>query len=832
MKGDFSRIRFNPAKQYTSVLKQQGRVDLDADANEQCFIDESLRDTINQDVIGPWGGPEDNAGFAIEIRGEAIWISPGRYYVHGLLVENPRILNYDDQPYLIEPKFTAADLLNQLLEAGEGASLGFVLEVWQRLATALDDPCLTEPALGQADTTARLQTVWRVVASVSSSNNAAQREKINISHVGSYPIAGLRVGSGEAETNVIDQLSPCCQSLYNLRGAQHLGQMGASAPAGGNDCGCQPIAAAGYQGLENQLYRVEIQTGGDLTSATFKWSRENGSVVTQVTSVGNNSTVISVASLGPDANLGFQAGQWVELTDDSYLFGDNPNQPGNLFQIDSVNQATLQVTMTVPVFGIDTTLNARMRRWDQSGASASSSGIPVSDSLIPLENGIEVNFRVRGEFQPGDYWTIPARTANGQIDWPPCGSNGSYYEPAAYMPVYQAPLACVGLRRLDKRLIAKGRTPQSRFLVNDCRLLFPPLIAVNAAASAAALHVSAISWTNDDILTIDTLLKNGLSVTFDQATTCPWGGGNFQVYLEPPMAPGVFLAMEEGKLPGITKPTFASPLGTDCFLRTVMALDPPWGVTVSGNQVSWITPVTSTPNNVNYGAWEVLVALNTLLGWLNPIGFARVRVRLIGGAIYGDGVNGNIYLDGQSLGETGSRALDSSESVNYNLPSGNSAARSDYEGWFYLAPTVFVTNVVIQGVENNQTVKSPLTALKVIVDSNNQLKSLQVGETATITLTGVQALITLSYPSVAPTTVTLVFTGTGAGSVVTIASSVTIPAGQKTFPIPINIISNPGGGVTDTVTLIASISAVGTTLPCNIQPQLSITGMTPPVNYQ
>ena len=38
------------------------------------------------------------------------------------------------------------------------------LEVWQRLVTALDDPCLREPALGQADTTARLQTVWRVVA--------------------------------------------------------------------------------------------------------------------------------------------------------------------------------------------------------------------------------------------------------------------------------------------------------------------------------------------------------------------------------------------------------------------------------------------------------------------------------------------------------------------------------------------------------------------------------------------------------------------------------------------------------------------------------------------
>ena len=39
MKGDFSRIRFNPGKQYTAVLEQQGRVSLDADTNEQAAMD-------------------------------------------------------------------------------------------------------------------------------------------------------------------------------------------------------------------------------------------------------------------------------------------------------------------------------------------------------------------------------------------------------------------------------------------------------------------------------------------------------------------------------------------------------------------------------------------------------------------------------------------------------------------------------------------------------------------------------------------------------------------------------------------------------------------------
>ena len=52
--------------------------------------------------------------------------------------------------------------------------LVLVLEVWQRLVTALDDPCLLEPALGQADTTARLQTVWRVVGSINQTTATPQ----------------------------------------------------------------------------------------------------------------------------------------------------------------------------------------------------------------------------------------------------------------------------------------------------------------------------------------------------------------------------------------------------------------------------------------------------------------------------------------------------------------------------------------------------------------------------------------------------------------------------------------------------------------------------------
>jgi hypothetical protein len=807
MKGDFSRIRFEKNKHYTAVLEQQGRVDLDADANEQRAIDLTLRETINTDVIGRYGAPEFDAGFAINIdNSNHILIGPGRYYVDGILCENKDWVDYDSQPYLIGTAQNESQLINQLSRAAAGSTLGLVLEVWQRLVTPLDDPCLLEPALGQADTTARLQTVWRVVGSINPASTAA---------------GNIQPG------DPIGQLPPCCQALYQGTSAQHGGKMGAGLNQAGSDCGCQPIAAAGYQGLENQLYRVEIHNPGDINTATFKWSRENGSVLASVTSVAAGSPIITVSTLGPDANLGFQPGQWVELSDDTYQFGDTPNQHGLLFQIQSVAPATMQVTMTTPVFGIDTTQNARMRRWDQAGASAASSGIHVSGTPIPLENGIQVDFK-GGPFQTGDYWTVPARTANGQIDWPPCGGDGDHFQSAGYIRIHRAPLACVALRTA-----VRGK-PASRFAINDCRLLFPPLTSVNAANTAAALHVSATSWTNDDIMTVDTMLLKGVSVTFDQPTTCPWGGGNFQVTLEPPFGGGDAWTRQEGNLPGIPKPTFGGAPSTDSFLRTVLELDPPFGITVTGNQVFWLLPpptggtisnTGASVGGVDYALFELLPVLNGLLSWQNFIGYGRVRVRLIGGAIYGSGTSGNMYLDGQSLGQTFNRAMDNSPAVRYNVPSGGASAVSDFEGWFYLAPSLVITNVVIQGTSGANVI--PVSAIKVIVDFNNNITGFQIGETQTVT--NLQATVTLSYPPVAPIAISLVFSGPGAGTIVTIAGSVTAQPGQTSFTTPINVIANPGAGVKDTVTLTASVpSAIGA-IPAAQQPTLTITGMAPPI---
>jgi hypothetical protein len=521
MKGDFSRLRFSQKKNYTSVMQQQGRVSLDSDANEQSAIYDYLRTTETIDVVGIVGGPVHDEGFKISVNGDAIEIGKGRYYVDGILCQNDCERAYADQPFLIEPDPTDEELLSSLQQGTIGA-IQVYLQVWKRLVTVLDDCCLREPALGQADTTARVQTIWRVVAK---GLNAAPSEQIagsvalttgsmTVTGVGSSFTTALEVGeqlvfaSDSTETpytiaaiandtsltlvspyagastalapttaSVVGVAGNCCKSMHTgLVPARGQGKLHADTGGSSGDCSCEPTPAAGYRGLENQLYRVEIQEPGNETSATFKWSRENGSVVVAVSSVSGDT--VYVDSLGPDPNLGFASGQWVELSDDTNLFGEVP-KPGNLYQIQTVTPEYLSVTLMTPVTSPpDPCKHARMRRWDQFGSSAGLNGISVSAGPISLENGIEVEFS-KGKYESGDYWLIPARTATGSIDWPPCDSDGDAFQPPHRTEVFLAPLACI-----------TWNTQTDGAQVKDCRKKFYPLTELEPACTSSCCSFS------------------------------------------------------------------------------------------------------------------------------------------------------------------------------------------------------------------------------------------------------------------------------------------------------------------------------------------------------
>lgn len=396
MKGDFSRLTFRPEKHYSSVRMQQGRVQVDADWNEAMDITEHRQVVQTIDVIGLTGAPMGNAAFGIvvsdtqlseadrkrlsqrkmlpsQLKAGDFLLTPGRFYVDGMLCEVD-----DFVPFTLQPDLPGLGPLDNRF-----ISLIY-LDVWQRHITALEDPAIREAALGGPDTTTRIKSVWQVKA---------------------LPAVSLR------EANLAVDCStplPAWDSLI----APSTGRLSARAQPGEQPTDpCLVPAGAGYRRLENQLYRVEIHAVSSDGTVSFKWSRDNGSVLAQVSAVlaGNQ---LQVSSLGHDTVSGFAAGQWIELVDERHeLLGT----PGDFARISSADAQVLTLDRTLSGYDANT---LRVRRWDFSdaGGPPAITFAAANGGFIPLESGVEVKFEP-GTYKPGDYWLIPARTLTG-VEWP------------------------------------------------------------------------------------------------------------------------------------------------------------------------------------------------------------------------------------------------------------------------------------------------------------------------------------------------------------------------------------------------------------------------------
>lgn len=440
MRGDYSRKTFDRRKHYTGVRMQQGRVQLDADWNEQ--LDEQLyrTETESVDVIGASGVPKKNGGFKIDPApgGHDLTISAGRLYVDGLLCELDQPATYTVQPHFPNPDFTtpatspASGTL--ALNAPDGAYLVF-LDAWQREITARDDRLIREVALGGPDTATRLQTVYQVRL---------------LRLAASSPLSPLTCDTPIGE---FDQYTGLSTGTLNARTQPPQNQS--------NPCVLPP--SAGYTRLENQLYRVEVHTPGPLNPMTFKWSRDG--VETTIKNIAGN--VVRVADVGPDGVLGFAGQQWVEVVDEESTLKRTPHA---LVQIDAIDPDTREITLKSSVAALANRSGLKLRRWDQSGVSASSAG--VSGSLatwIDLEGGIQVSFSP-GEYHSGDYWLIPARTVTGEIEWPP-------YQIPNTAPIPQPPR---GIRHHYARLALVDVIGGTVAVREDCREPFPALTEICA----------------------------------------------------------------------------------------------------------------------------------------------------------------------------------------------------------------------------------------------------------------------------------------------------------------------------------------------------------------
>lgn len=401
MKGDFSIMRFDPLKGFSRVLKQQGRVDLESDWNELVEIQLHLLRQFVCDVIGPYGGPA--GAFAVTPKNnpdgtlKSFTMAPGHYYVEGILVENFSEYTYPlklpDPPFLV------------------------YLDVWEVHITFLDDDSIREAALNGADTATRTRVCWEVRA-----------------YLPDEP--------GDDWEKHFQTL----QDVWNKRGelkawTRKPGVAELEAP-------CILDSEAGYRRGDNRLYRVEIHNPshnekGELQTASFKWSRDNGSVAFEwLDTKGDELTVAGVR----DQEHGFAANQWVELTD---AHREQMSLPGTLVRLLKVEGDCLTIDPETAVGSVnraDFSPSPRLRRWDHVALTPDEAGsdkiagavLLTADEPIELEAGIMIQF-VKPEnggpfYRSGDYWQIPARSAIGDIQWPIETPSGGGNPVASYRP--------------------------------------------------------------------------------------------------------------------------------------------------------------------------------------------------------------------------------------------------------------------------------------------------------------------------------------------------------------------------------------------------------------
>jgi hypothetical protein len=407
VKGDFTRETFRARRHYWGVLRQQGRVDVDADWNEQVRIARHHQVSRTRDLVGEAGGPQEGAGFELSVDSTGrLTIGAGRYYVAGVLCENEEEVAFASQP---DADPTAS------LPGSAGLHLGY-LDVWDRHITAHLDPPIRETALGGPDTATRGATVWQVRSAPLAGASAALTAAINA-------LAAARAaGDPEAERQALQAIrniaraALCAAPLDPLGGSlePNTATMGARASpdAGGPADPCRFEPQRGYRRLENRLYRVEIHRGGTRAQATYKWSRDNGSLAFSIEEfVASNR--VRVRRLGFDSVRSLRRDDWIEIVSDD---DERAGRPGTMVRItNEPDQAEriLELSGTVPSRPL--TEHPVVRRWDMTPDTGLAQPRTV---WTELEDGIQIRFD--GDlFHTGDHWLIPARTNTADVEWPP-----------------------------------------------------------------------------------------------------------------------------------------------------------------------------------------------------------------------------------------------------------------------------------------------------------------------------------------------------------------------------------------------------------------------------
>jgi hypothetical protein len=239
--------------------------------------------------------------------------------------------------------------------AGQKRTDAVYLDVWTEPVTYVEDPAIREVALGGPDTTTRRRV----------------RHLVRVAQGGDVP-TGNGIGDGTLATE------------------------------------------GSYTAAANRLYRVEVETPGDIGTATFRWSEDNASTLQRVIAPvppGSQQVIVEDASaFHPNDKVLIRKQFGAERHEVATVQGNTITLVGTT----GTQLGALPAAAIVPNF---TTFSLADRpavqRWNAFGETIAADPADATISgPITLNDGVQVRFGGH-DLRRGDYWTFATRYLAG-----------------------------------------------------------------------------------------------------------------------------------------------------------------------------------------------------------------------------------------------------------------------------------------------------------------------------------------------------------------------------------------------------------------------------------
>jgi pSer/pThr/pTyr-binding forkhead associated (FHA) protein len=546
MGSDRARVSYDPSRKWRGLVAQQGRVTVEADWNEATSIDAERARAATLDIVGPVGTPGGYAVTAVSAAGSPgsstpgdLTVGAGTLYLGGERLDLDAPVDLASQPDWLDQATDTLWVAPAPLPASPPvpvtSELVYLLAIEQEVS-ALEDPALSDVALGGPDTMQRLRILQHFVRwPTQAADCAAAWQEVKAA----WQTIGLDL---DATSMRLDSTA-----------ALQVGFVTEPAPPSM----CDPAATSGYLGAENQLIRVQIASVDTDGVPTIVWGYDDATFLYQLVQAapdGNGNLVLKLAEPPVDSYHYPLAGQAVELLGDaasltpgstgsaasSYYIASASGTVSALTQGYNPSTKTVAIAGSLPP-GYSGAVQLYLRVWQ--GSASAPAGTAVELTALGASTGVTVTLTTTpagGPFHPGDFWRFALRPSVPNLIYP--ARIGASAQPPDGPRVRSCPVAFV---TWDQPPVASSCVPPFESLVEltglhggCCTLNISPADLEGGASLQALLESHASTGPITACLAPGTYTLTEplvLGTGFDDLTLEACGPG---VVLQGPSSPG------------------------------------------------------------------------------------------------------------------------------------------------------------------------------------------------------------------------------------------------------------------------------------------------------